>query len=801
MGGVQDKPIKNPHNLHVKTPAPLRVSSHSPTVTRTTTPKTMTTIPVMSERDPQGRIRLVEAIKKRDIILFKKAIETFDFKPNDIIGPVEQNKTLLHKLVEYNFAEGMSLLLHMFSNQSSELIQRVVNMKDCDGNTPLLLCCLLNSVETLEVLARDEHVDLEAKNIANKTALEIAMEMESPCVNVLTSLSQGSMASTKNTLKSSAFDNSANEPSLDDLAKGVQSDKDLDKIWDSGSRLSLGESRPSLFQMAQEPSKLDNSRKTQVMKDLQSQGTNFVDVEFPHEVYSVEAEGNEEELKQKYPELTWKRLPEIMGQNYKQAVLFNNFFLADVWKSPLLGSEFYSAIAIAAEFPQRLSRVFSTRELNSEGVCSLNLFIAGVQIEILLDDYFPCSGDSQLVYSRPVANEMWFLFLEKAFAKVYGSYRELAKLTLLETLEILTGMPVSKCLLKAANEDRLWRKLLDCDKKNYMICAGEMKSASSQNINRNFHVISLHEVDGCRLLKIRNHFGHFEWKGDFSINSPAWTNSLREQVGYHSGDKSCFFMTIRDFIKEFEGITICHYHDNWIKNQMNVPCNPNHWVYFEINTERELEAFISVHQKQPEFCDEGPDYNISPVEMIMAKDVDGKNLDCIVFGERGCLLGKPTLYIQEGLEMKLRPGRYILCVKVKWVDEQPHDFYLNVFSSASVKVNQLEASQNQNFLEKVYLSMGALSNDKFCLGRECEFASGWSGSHLWIVAFNRGDKVWNLEIEFEKMQNLKISKKFRSKEGNSIRFTLKPQQKAAAYAKRIGVGKIAFKWKFNQSWE
>jgi len=796
MGGVQDKPIKpTSHTLsiHAKHPTPIR--TYSPHATITTATTTMAAMPT-AERDPQYRTKLLEAMKKRDIILFKKALDTYDIKPNDIVG--EQNKTLLHKLAENNFSEGMLLILHLFSNQSPEVIHKVVNMRDCDGNTPLLLCCLSNSVETLEVLAKNEHVDMEAKNCANKTALEIAMEMESPCVNVLTSLSQGSMTSTKATLKSGAFDNS---PSIEDLAKaggGVQSDKDFDRFWDSTSRLSLGgggESKPSLL-LPQE-----NLRKNQVMKDLQAQGTNFLDAEFPHEDCCLEGESEEGELRKKFPELSWKRLPELMEANYKQAVLFNNFFLADVWKSSLLGSEFYSAIAIAAEFPQRLSRVFNTRELNNEGVYSLNLFIAGVQIEILLDDYFPCTSDNQLMYSRPVANELWFLFVEKAFAKLYGSYKELANLSIVDTLEILTGMPVSRCMLRDANEDRLWRKLMDCDKKNYIICAGEMKNQSNANINRHFNVISLHEVDGCRLLKIRNHFGHFDWKGDFSLNSPSWTKSLREQVGYYPNDKSCFYMTIKDFINEFEAITICHYHDNWVKNQMNVTCNPNHFVYFEINVEKELEAFISIHQKQPEFCEEGPEYNISPVEIIMAKDIDGKNLDSIVFGERACLMGKPTLYVQEGLEMKLRQGRYILCVKVKWVDEQPHDFYLNIFSSASVKVTQLEASQNQNFLERVYLSMGALSNDKFCLGRECEFASGWSGTHLWLCAFNRGDKVWKLEIEFDKTQNLKIAKKFRSKDGNSIQFVLKPQQKAAAYLKRVGTGKVAFKWNFHQSWE
>jgi len=33
-----------------------------------------------------------------------------------------------------------------------------------------------------------------------------------------------------------------------------------------------------------------------------------------------------------------------------------------------------------------------------------------------------------------------------------------------------------------------------------------------------------------RLLKIRNPWGNFEWKGDWSDASPLWTPALREQL-------------------------------------------------------------------------------------------------------------------------------------------------------------------------------------------------------------------------------------------------------------------------------
>jgi len=618
MGGISDKPVNTNRNF-----IPQQTYSNPP-------------LPPL-EKDPIAKARFLESIKKRDIILFKKTLEKYNVKPTDLVGPSEQQKTVLHKLAEYNFSEAMALVLDVLSNQKFEIMSRIVNMKDSDGNTPALLCCLSNSVDTLEVLSKDEHVELDAKNNAKKTALEIAIEMESPCVNVLTSAASLSGNSTKSTIKTSGYDSSQYIQSLEEAGKGSQSDS-MDTLFSGpNSNTSLGERRSTL---PKDPRDNKDSRIkdtfqpdvqpkfSQVLAELETKRTNFKDSEFPHEICYLEPEMDVQEVMKKYPDLKWKRPIEFMLPQPHPITVFNTFTPGDVSESPLNGGEFYSALAVMAEFPQRLSRVFRTKEMSKYGIYALNFMVAGISLEILLDDYFPCIGDSKPLYSKPVSNELWFLLLEKAFAKLYGGYKELENLSIVEALEALSGMPVSQHLFKDVNEDRLWRTLMDFDKKNYILCVGEKRN-KNQVHNRFFNIVSLYEVDGCRLLKIRNHFGQFNWTGEFSINSPSWTKALIEQVGYSPNDKSCFYMTIKDLVNEFESLTVCHYHDNFFRNKINVSCNAQNFVYFELQVDKEVEAYISIHQKQPEFSDEGPEYDISPVEVIMARDVDGIHLDNI----------------------------------------------------------------------------------------------------------------------------------------------------------------------------
>jgi len=341
---------------------------------------------------------------------------------------------------------------------------------------------------------------------------------------------------------------------------------------------------------------------------------------------------------------------------------------------------------------------------------------------------------------------------------------------------------------------------MDYDKRNYIVCAGETKRYQNNFKNRIFTVVGIAEVNQYKLVKLRNHFGNYSWEGDFSYNSPLWTKEIREEIGYCLTDTSCFYMEIKDFMREFEFLTVCHYHDGWVHNRLNVDCKPNHPTYFELDVEKEIETYISVHQKSPNFVEDSNGYDISPVEIILAKDLDGQGLESLACGEHDAFIGKSAVYIHESHKVKLQPGKYIIYAKVKWIDNKTHDFFLNVLSSLPAKVSQMTPPADFNFLEKVYLNAGIASKEKFLLPNDTLFASGWSGSHLWMYVQNKSNKTLHFEITFDKMRSIKLGKKYRT-ELNILKFVVPPNQKAAAYAKRTSPAAVAVGWEFAHRWE
>lgn len=53
----------------------------------------------------------------------------------------------------------------------------------------------------------------------------------------------------------------------------------------------------------------------------------------------------------------------------------------------------------------------------------------------------------------------------------------------------------------------------------------------------------------CRLVRLRNPWGHYSWRGDWSDSSPLWTPELREQLIPHGADEGVFWMSFQDVLK------------------------------------------------------------------------------------------------------------------------------------------------------------------------------------------------------------------------------------------------------------
>jgi calpain-15 len=86
---------------------------------------------------------------------------------------------------------------------------------------------------------------------------------------------------------------------------------------------------------------------------------------------------------------------------------------------------FLSTLSAMAEFPKRIEKLFDTATYEESGCYTVKIQVMGIWEDIVLDDFFPCTEDGQIAFSRSKvesAAEIWVILLEKAWAKIFGSY-------------------------------------------------------------------------------------------------------------------------------------------------------------------------------------------------------------------------------------------------------------------------------------------------------------------------------------------------------------------------------------------
>lgn len=84
----------------------------------------------------------------------------------------------------------------------------------------------------------------------------------------------------------------------------------------------------------------------------------------------------------------------------------------------------------------------------------------GVEQEVVMDNYIPCLN-RQPCFSRANGNELWVIILEKAWAKVHGSYERIEAGLCIDVMRDLTGAP--SCSMLTQREENLFEKLLVYD--------------------------------------------------------------------------------------------------------------------------------------------------------------------------------------------------------------------------------------------------------------------------------------------------------------------------------------------------
>ncbi|ESQ29931.1 hypothetical protein EUTSA_v10011175mg [Eutrema salsugineum] len=244
---------------------------------------------------------------------------------------------------------------------------------------------------------------------------------------------------------------------------------------------------------------------------------------------------------------------------------------SDVCQGRLGDCWFLSAVAVLTE-ASRISEVIITPEYNEEGIYTVRFCIQGEWVPVVIDDWIPCESPGKPAFATSKKlNELWVSIVEKAYAKLHGSYEALEGGLVQDALVDLTGGAGEEIDLRSAQAQidlasgRLWSQLLRFKQEGFLLGAGSPSGSdvhvSSSGIVQGhaYSVLQVREVDGHRLVQIRNPWANeVEWNGPWSDSSPDWSDRMKHKLKYvPQSDEGIFWMSWQDFQIQFRSIYVC----------------------------------------------------------------------------------------------------------------------------------------------------------------------------------------------------------------------------------------------------
>ncbi|XP_041985648.1 calpain-A isoform X2 [Aricia agestis] len=327
----------------------------------------------------------------------------------------------------------------------------------------------------------------------------------------------------------------------------------------------LGETRPSSFGPAS----------YQDFKDIQSRcladGRLFEDPEFPAIDRSLYYK---ERLDRP---ITWLRPgeiaenPQLFVEGYsrfdvQQGELGDCWLLAAVANLTLHRKLFFQVVPDDQSFDEDYAGVFHFR-----------FWQYGRWVDVVIDDRLPTYRGKLVFLHSSERNEFWSALLEKAYAKLHGSYEALKGGSTCEAMEDFTGGVTEMYEMNELPPNFYTILLKAYERNSLMGCSIEpdpniLEAETPVGLIRGhaYSVTRVKYVDietpgragKIPLLRLRNPWGNeAEWNGPWSDKSPEWRyipESEKEELGLTFDDDGEFWMSFKDFAQHFDRVEICN---------------------------------------------------------------------------------------------------------------------------------------------------------------------------------------------------------------------------------------------------
>ncbi|XP_069464733.1 calpain-8 isoform X2 [Ambystoma mexicanum] len=270
--------------------------------------------------------------------------------------------------------------------------------------------------------------------------------------------------------------------------------------------------------------------------------------------------------------IAWKRPPEICAN---PQFIVGGATRTDIRQGALGDCWLMAAIASLTLDQDILARVVpedQSFQRKYAGIFHFQFWQYGEWVDVVIDDRLPTKNGDLLFVHSAEGNEFWSALLEKAYAKLNGSYEALTGGSTIEGFEDMTGGISEFYDLKKApsNLFQILQKALKAE--SLIGCsiditnAYETEAVTSQKLVKG-HAYSLtgaEEVNfrgrPVQIVRVRNPWGEVEWTGPWSDEAPEWNfvdPKVKQELDQQSNDGE-FWMSFADFMKQYSRLEICN---------------------------------------------------------------------------------------------------------------------------------------------------------------------------------------------------------------------------------------------------
>lgn len=372
------------------------------------------------------------------------------------------------------------------------------------------------------------------------------------------------------------------------------------------------------------------------------------------------------------------------------------------------------------------------------------------------------------------------LILEKAYAKVYGSYSQIEGGITSCAIRDLTGAPYASLDNRESTPEACWAYLVKNLQKQFILTAsarpsrdgclqfGDESGIVSQHA---YAILDAQVVNSSeKIIKLRNPWGQFEWSGDWSDKSSKWTPQLKKQLGWSNANDGTFWMPLSSYVKYFGETRVSMVHENYLyaATKINISDPKQVAILPFIITQENTHGYISVSQASRRSAKLKQTYDYAPVQLFVVRGTQSKVLQLI---ESSYFIGR-DVHVECTFAQK---GEYFVYVEVDCDQSEPNEFVVSSYASNLVAFSSkpiIATDVARGIADQIILSrLLRKKQDAIFIDNRPNLKKffGRLGGYIYLAVLNQSNNITMCERAEAMTQGLQICSPFSHNQSYEIK--------------------------------